>query len=838
MLRILNRLFDQDKEYIKRYESEAEIVLSYEEKMKSLTDEELQNKTNEFRKSLEDGKSLKDIKFEAFAVAREAAHRAVGLLPFKVQIMGALALSEGNIAEMKTGEGKTLTSVMPAYLFGLTKKGVHIITVNEYLVSRDAEDIGRIHKFLGLTVGISLREKSFDEKKEAYAADITYVTNSELGFDYLRDNMALYKEQRVIRNLNYALVDEVDSILIDEARTPLIISGQEKKTHDMYVQVDTIAKTLIEDEDFKVNLQDKIAHLKEVGIEKIERTLQINNLFDLENSHIAHAINQSLKANYCMEKDFDYVVKDEEVVIVDQFTGRTMEGRVFSDGLHQALEAKENVKTQKETKTLATITYQNFFRIYDILSGMTGTAKTEEEEIQKIYNMDVVVIPTNKEIIRKDRNDLIFTKKKSKYKHMISLIKERHEIGQPILIGTVAIETSEEISQLLSSVGIKHHILNAKHHLSEAEIIKSAGKKHSITIATNMAGRGTDIKISEEVKALETFTSELLAEEVNPSGLLVIGTERHESRRIDNQLRGRSGRQGDAGESIFYVSFEDDLARRYNSEKFINMIKKMSDSDDPISLTLLTKQIQKMQKKVESINFDVRQNVLKYDDVLREQRELMYGQRDQILFSDEAIKLVDSIIENFITIQVEKYTITKNKEELSELVTRNFTHENVELDFDGDLTQQLKDIAKKQIDDKLEEHGEIIINDFAKTVMIKIIDSGWVNHIDEMQILRESIGLRGYGQIDPLQEYQREGRAMFDALMFSIENDIVKFLLKGTIQGGTQREAVVEKLKTEHSQATAGHQQRHQTLVKEPKIGRNELCPCGSGKKYKNCHGN
>lgn len=837
MLKLLNKVFDQDKKYLKKYEEEAEQVIAFETKFKQLSDEELKEKTTYFRELLEAGKTLEDIKYEAFAVAREASFRAVGLFPFKVQIMGALALSEGNIAEMKTGEGKTLTAAMPSYLFGLTGKGVHVITVNEYLVTRDAKDIGRIHEFLGLTVGINVRENSFEEKKAAYQCDITYVTNSELGFDYLRDNMALYKEQRVIRNLHFALVDEVDLILIDEARTPLIISGQEKETHDMYTQVDTLVKTLKEGEDFKVNLQDKIAHLLHSGIEKIERRLNLDNLFDLKNSRLTHAINQALKANYCMEKDFDYVVKDGQVVIVDQFTGRTMEGRVFSDGLHQALEAKENVKTQKETKTLATITYQNFFRIYDVLSGMTGTAKTEEEEIQKIYNMDVVVIPTNRPTIRKDRDDLIFKRKKNKYQHMLALIKERHELGQPILIGTVAIETSEEISALLSNAKIKHHVLNAKHHLSEAEIVAAAGEKNSITIATNMAGRGTDIKISEEVKNIGTFESELLGEEIDASGLLVIGTERHESRRIDNQLRGRAGRQGDIGESIFYVSFEDDLARRYLPEKYINLLEKLGADDEAITAPLLTKQIQKMQKKVESINFDIRQNVLKYDDVLREQRELMYGQRNEILFSDKPLSLVKIIIENYISEQIEQYNFDGDKKRLQEVLDRNFTHEMVELDFEQDLQEQFAAVAKKEIEAKIQEHSEVIIDDFACTVMIKIIDSSWVNHIDEMQILRESIGIRGYGQIDPLQEYQREGRAMFDQVMNSIQKDIVKFLLKGTIQGGTQREAVVEKLRNEHSQATAGNQQKHQTIVKEDKVGRNDLCPCGSGKKFKNCHG-
>ncbi|MFV0287829.1 MAG: preprotein translocase subunit SecA [Mycoplasmatales bacterium] len=836
MLKILNKIFDQDKKYINKYESLADQVMNKEEEVAKLSDEQLQAKTAEFKERIKGGATLEELKVEVFAVVREASKRAVGLFPFKVQVMGAFALSEGNIAEMKTGEGKTLTAAMPTYLYALEEKGAHVVTVNEYLAERDSNDIGRIFNFLGLEVGLIKRELSFDEKKKAYQADITYVTNSELGFDYLRDNMALSKEQRVIRGLYYALVDEVDSILIDEARTPLIISGQEKKTHNMYAQVDTVVKTLEEEVDFKVNLQDKVAHLKPEGINKIEKSLSLKNLFNIENSQITHAINQSLKANYCMEKDVDYVVSDERVVIVDQFTGRTMEGRVFSDGLHQAIEAKEYVKTQKETKTLATITYQNFFRVYETLSGMTGTAKTEEEEIQKIYDMDVVVIPTNKPVIRKDRNDLIFRTNKAKYSHMISLIKERHDMGQPILIGTVAIETSEEISSLLNNLHIKHNVLNAKHHMQEANIIAQAGHKGAITIATNMAGRGTDIKIAEEVKELPIFKSKLLGEDIEPSGLLVVGTERHDSRRIDNQLRGRSGRQGDVGESIFYVSFEDTLARKYMSDGIRAALQKIS-TDEVISSRVLTNSIQKMQKKVESINFDSRQNVLKYDDVLREQRELVYGQRDKILFEDNGLELVNKVIENYLIEQEQQAIATGELQEVQDMVNRNMVITPVEINLEENILEQLKAIANAQLNKKIEEHGENVISEFAKAVMIKVIDTSWVNHIDDMQILRESIGLRGYGQTDPLQEYQKEGREMFDNLMLSIEREIVKIMLKGTIQGSSQREAVVSKMKAEHAQATAGNQEKHKTFVNDDKVGRNDPCPCGSGLKYKNCHG-
>ncbi len=837
MLKILNKIFDQDKKYLKEYSDIADAVIKLEEEYSKLSDKQLKDKTKGFIKELEEGKTVEDIKIEAFATVREASKRAVGLFPFRVQLIGAAALSDGNIAEMKTGEGKTLTAAMPSYLYALEKRGVHVITVNEYLAERDSKDIGRIHEFLGLTVGLIKREMNFEEKKAAYQADITYVTNSELGFDYLRDNMAFSKEQRVIRELHYGLVDEVDSILIDEARTPLIISGQEKKTHTLYHQVDTIVKTLKEDIDYTVNLKDKVAHIQPNGINKIEKALKIDNLFDLENSQATHAINQSLKANYCMEKDVDYVVSNDAVVIVDQFTGRTMEGRVFSDGLHQAIEAKENVRTQKETRTLATITYQNFFRIYDVLSGMTGTAKTEEEEIQKIYDMDVIVIPTNKPVIRKDRNDLIFKTNRVKYAHMLELIKERHKVGQPILIGTVAIETSEEISNLLKGAGIKHNILNAKHHMQEAQIIENAGEKNAITIATNMAGRGTDIKLSEEVRALEKYNSELLEEEIDPAGLLVIGTERHDSRRIDNQLRGRSGRQGDNGESVFYVSFEDSLSKRYLPDNFRKVLQNLGKDDEILVSSSITNQIQKLQKRVESINFDIRQNVLKYDDVLREQRELMYSQRDEIIFNENSLELAKDIIDSYVEEKIAPLQEADLRDEIESLVNRNIAKTEFKLTPKREPLWQVKNLIKKQIEDNVEEHGQELMDIFAKTVMIKIIDSGWVNHIDEMQILREGIGLRGYGQIDPLQEYQKEGRRMFDELMISIEEEIVKYMLKGTIRSNKEAENSMTNLKAEHSKATGGSNAKSKPIVKEHKLGRNDECYCGSGKKYKNCHG-
>lgn len=838
MLKILNNIFDQDKKYLKKYREEAKEVLILEDVISKLTDEELKNKTQEFKEKLKTGALLEEIKIEAFAVAREASFRVLKMKPFEVQVMGALALFDGNISEMKTGEGKTLTSVMPAYTYALEGRGVHIVTVNEYLATRDSQEMGQIHNFLDITVGLSLNSNGFNEKKEAYESDITYVTNSEVGFDYLRDNMALYESQRVIRELNYAIVDEIDSILIDEARTPLIISGQEKKVLEMYSQVNTVARSLKDDKDFKISLKDKVANLTNNGIDRVEQILGIENLFDLKNSNIAHALNQALKANYCMEKDVDYVVSEDKVVIVDQFTGRTMEGRVFSDGLHQALEAKEGVTTQKETKTLATITYQNYFRMYNKLSGMTGTAKTEEEEFQKIYDMDVVPIPTNQDIIRIDRNDLIFFDKKSKYNHMLELIKERNKIGQPMLIGTVAIETSEEISKLLTKNKITHIVLNAKNHFQEADIIKNAGNLGAVTIATNMAGRGTDIKISKEVKELEEFESEVFNSEViKPNGLLVIGTERHESRRIDNQLRGRSGRQGDAGESVFYVSYEDDLARRFLSETMAKRLTKINNDGEAISGRMWTKQIASLQKKVESINFDQRQNVLKYDDVLREQRELMYGQRDAILFSDSSIEIARELINNYVEATVNSYLISDETEELQDWVNRNIAIELFEINFDEDVLKQINTNIETNFTSKIEQHGEIIIDEFSKTVMIKIIDDAWVRHIDEMQTLRESIGLRGYGQINPLQEYQKEGREKFDVLMVSIEQDVVKALLKSRIQSESERLAILNKMEIDHDKATSGHANDKTTVVKGKKIGRNDICSCGSGLKYKNCCG-
>ncbi len=838
----IKQLFDIDKKYLKKYSALAQEVLSLEEEYRELSNNELQGKTQTFIERLENGESIDDIKVEAFATIREAAYRVTGMLAFEVQLIGGFSLLDSNIAEMKTGEGKTLTSTLPVYTLALKKQGVHVVTVNDYLAKRDSEEMGEIFSFLGLTTGLNYRELTVDGKKEAYNADITYTTNSELGFDYLRDNMVMTREARVQRGLCNAIVDEVDSILIDEARTPLIISGSEKKSHNMYRNVDALVKTFKEDQDFRVNVRDKAAILSDSGIEKVEHTFGLKNLYDVENSVIAHSVNQALRANAIMEKDVDYVVRDNKVVIVDQFTGRTMEGRVYSDGLHQAIEAKENVETQKETKTMATITYQNFFRLYDVLSGMTGTAKTEEEEFQKTYGMDVIQIPTNKPVIRRDNDDVIFVTKKAKMKYMTALIKERHELGQPILIGTVAIESSEEISEFLKENGIKHQVLNAKHHEQEAEIISNAGKKGAVTIATNMAGRGTDIKLDAEVKDLGTYKSEVTGREDSIGGLLIIGTERHESRRIDDQLRGRSGRQGDAGESFFFVSFEDDLLRRYMNKAAQQILGSIEATDQAVSLKLLTKQVASSQKNVESVNYDVRKNVLKYDDVMREQREVMYEQRDFVIDSENIVEDARKLILDYCTSLVKYYEERNEQEMLNEIVNANLVSESylhtegrISLDMDKDLTEQIKEIAMSEFDRKVLNHGEEVMHEFCKTVLIKVIDESWINHIDEMQILRESIGLRGYGQIDPLHEYQRDGRQMFSDMIDTVEAEAVKYILKGELQSRAQREAMMAKLRSQHDQAVVS---RKETVVnEEPKVGPNDLCPCGSGKKYKKCHG-
>ncbi len=829
----IRSLFDIDKQYLKRYDAIADQVLNLEEEFKNLSDEQLKGKTAEFKSRIQAGEDKENFKVEALATVREAATRALGMTPFKVQIMGALTLIDNNIAEMKTGEGKTLMSTLAVYFMALDERGVCVVTVNDYLARRDATEMGVLYNYLGLTVGYSDRELTKEEKRDAYHRDITYVTNNELGFDYLRDNMAFKYEDRVLGDLAYAVVDEVDSILIDEARTPLIISGQEKKVLEVYAQVDAVVKNLKEDEDYIIDLKDKLANLTNAGIDKIEKSLVRGNLFDLHNSQMLHAINQSLKANYCMHNEIDYVVRDGKVVIVDSFTGRLMEGRVFSDGLHQALEAKEHVETQKQTRTLATITFQNFFRLFDNLSGMTGTAKTEEEEFQKTYGLDVICIPTNVPVIRVDRDDTIFVKEKDKLDFMINLIKERHKVGQPILIGTVAIESSERIAEFLHKAGIKATVLNAKNNAEEALIVENAGQLGAITIATNMAGRGTDIKISEEVKALKPFTSEISEDEVNPAGLLIVGTERHESRRIDDQLRGRSGRQGDAGESAFFVSFEDDLMKRYISPMIKLVLDNGGFGDQAISDKRLTKAVQATQKRVESVNYESRKTVLKYDDVMREQRETVYAQRDYIMTAESIVGDVKEIIEDYISGILDYYETTKDIDILRSEIENTIT-KYIDFDLDGDIQAKLLAKVDEELNNKLEIMGQEDFDGFLKTVCLKIFDENWISHIDEMQVLRQSIGLRGYGQVDPLHEYQREGRRMFEEMLGTVERDMIKYILLSKINTNSDRAASMNKLAASHSHTVGGE---YKTVVNDEKIGRNDLCPCGSGKKYKDCHG-
>ena len=826
---ILNRLFDHEYKQLKKFQKLADQIEALDEETKKLTDTELRAKTEEFKNRLNNGETVDDLLVEAFAVAREACFRVIGEKPFYVQLLGACAIHFGNIAEMKTGEGKTLTAVLPAYLNALTGKGVHIITVNEYLAQRDTNWMGEIHRFLGLTVGVNLRDMSAKEKQEQYKCDIMYSTNSEIGFDYLRDNMVVNKEERVQRPLNFAIIDEVDSVLIDEARTPLIISGGKMTSANLYIDADRFAKTLKKEEDFIYDEKTKSVNLNEQGSEKAEKMFHVKNLYEVENATLVHYINQALRANYAMSKDVDYVVQDDEIVIVDQFTGRLMKGRAYSEGLHQAIEAKEGVTINQETKTLATITIQNLFRMYQKLAGMTGTAKTEEEEFRNIYNMYVICIPTNKEVIRIDAPDLVFATKAAKYKAIINFVKERYEAGQPVLIGTIAIETSELISDLLTKAKIPHETLNAKNHAREAEIISKIGQHKSVTIATNMAGRGTDIKLSDEIKAL--------------GGLCVVGTERHESRRIDNQLRGRSGRQGDPGTSQFFVSFEDDLMRRFGTEKIKNMLISMGiDDDQAIRSKALTRSIESAQKKVEGNNFDYRKSLLDYDNVLNEQREIIYARRNEIL-DEESIH--DTIIETFkntITNLVDSHIppencLTENDlSEIAEYVNTNFL-KGEQLNpkvLEGMKEQEVIDYISEQVIKNYEKKmiSSPLMNDFEKAISLRVIDTSWVDHMSAMEHLKEGVGLRGYGQSNPVQVYTMEGFEMFDNLLNKIDNDIALFLLKAEVRQN------VERKQTLKGTANDGKEKiKNQPKRVSHKIGRNDPCICGSGKKYKNCCG-
>lgn len=825
---IFTRLFDHEYKELKKFESLADKIVALDEEYQKLSDEELKNKTEEFKKRLANGETLEDILVEAFATAREAAYRVIGEKPFYVQIVGALAIHYGNIAEMKTGEGKTLTSVLPAYLNALDGKGVHIITVNEYLATRDAEWMGGIHRFLGLTVGVNTRELSPKEKQEAYACDILYSTNNEIGFDYLRDNMVIRKEDRVQRPLNFAIVDEVDSVLIDEARTPLIISGGQLVSANLYQDADSFVKSLKDDVDYLYDETTKSVTLTDEGSEKAEKAFRVKNLYEVENATLVHYINQALRANYSMKLDVDYVVQDGEVVIVDQFTGRLMKGRAYSDGLHQAIEAKEGVRINQETKTLATITFQNLFRMYKKLSGMTGTAKTEEEEFRDIYNMYVICIPTNKPVARIDAPDLVFATKNAKYKAIINEVKERYAKGQPVLIGTIAIETSELISTLLKKEKIPHEILNAKNHAREAEIISKIGQHKSVTIATNMAGRGTDIKLSDEIREL--------------GGLCVIGTERHESRRIDNQLRGRSGRQGDPGFTQFFVSMEDDLMIRFGSEKIKEMMTSFGFGDQAIQNKYFSKAITTAQKRVEGNNFDARKQLLQYDDVMNTQREIMYGRRNEILDSDSVHEQVLECMRNYVTDLVKSHTIDgilseQDKKEIASfanenLLDKDITENDISSLLDDDMIDFLYNKAKEEYEEKLSDVPVEVTSEFEKALSLQVIDNYWMEQINVMSHLREGIYLRSYGQEDPLRAYSTEGFDLFDQMLQKIDHDVTIFLLKAEIQKTVERKPVTRNVQTNDDKSDSVKKPK-----KSKKVGRNDPCPCGSGRKYKQCCG-
>lgn len=892
MLGLVEKIFGSYSEReVKRLEPIADKVLSYEDQMAKLTDAELRAKTDEFKNRLKNGETLDDILPEAFAVVREAAWRTLKMKHFRVQVIGGIVLHQGRIAEMKTGEGKTLVATLPAYLNALEGKGVHIVTVNDYLAKRDRDWMGKIYEFLGLSVGVILHDMDPEERKKAYAADITYGTNNEFGFDYLRDNMVIYKEDMVQRGLNYAIVDEVDSILIDEARTPLIISGIAEKSTDMYKLADRFVRTLRKDEDYVVDEKAKAVSLTEKGIVKAEKFFGIKNLADIENMEISHHINQALKAHAIMKRDIDYVVKDGQVIIVDEFTGRLMFGRRYSEGLHQAIEAKEGVKVERESKTLATITFQNYFRMYKKLAGMTGTAQTEEQEFRAIYGLDVVVIPTNKPMIRIDHPDVIYKTEEAKFKAVVEDIVEHHKKGQPVLVGTISIEKSEKLSAMLKKRGIPHQVLNAKYHEKEAEIIAQAGRKGAVTIATNMAGRGTDILLggnpefiakkkmleegyskeiineaagygpvsSEEVRKARERYFELLEEAkketekehdevVKLGGLYIIGTERHESRRIDNQLRGRAGRQGDPGESRFYISLEDDLMRLFGSERVKNMMDSLGiDDDQPIEHKILTKQIEQAQKKVEGINFDTRKHVLQYDDVMNKQREIIYVQRRKVLEGENLKESILEMVKSIIERNVEIYTAgSKYPEEwdikglLNHLYDMFLEKDSVVIDVDIDRLDKdvLADIiyeeAVRQYEKKEAEIGPEQMREIERIVLLRVVDTKWMDHIDEMDQLRQGIGLRAYGQVDPLIEYKKIAFDMFEDLIQSIQEDTVKFLYHIQINKDNmiQREQVAKPVST-----NVDAEEKKQPVVKGKKVGRNDPCPCGSGKKYKKCCG-
>ena len=834
MANILKTIIENDKGEIRRLEKMADKVFKYEDQMAALTDDQLKAKTVEFKERYQNGESLDSLLYEAFAVVREGAKRVLGLFPYKVQVMGGIVLHHGDVPEMRTGEGKTLTATMPVYLNALSGKGVHVVTVNEYLSERDATEMGELYSWLGLSVGINLAAKSPMEKKEAYECDITYSTNSEIGFDYLRDNMVVRAENMVQRPLNYALVDEVDSILIDEARTPLIVSGANAvETSQLYHMADRYVKSLDKD-DYIIDVQSKTIGLSDSGIDKAESYFKLENLYDIENVALTHFIDNALRANYIMLLDIDYVVSEEqEILIVDQFTGRTMEGRRYSDGLHQAIEAKEGVPIQDETKTSASITYQNLFRMYKKLSGMTGTGKTEEEEFREIYNIRVIPIPTNRPVQRIDHSDLLYASIEAKFKAVVEDVKARYQKGQPVLVGTVAVETSDYISKKLVAAGVPHEVLNAKNHYKEAQIIMNAGQRGAVTIATNMAGRGTDIKLGEGVREL--------------GGLCVIGTERHESRRIDNQLRGRSGRQGDPGESQFYLSLEDDLMKRFGSERLKGIFERLNMSEEAIESRMLTRQVEAAQKRVEGNNYDTRKQVLQYDDVMREQREIIYAQRYDVITADRDLAPeIQAMIKRTIERVVDGHARAKQDEKLEAIL--NFAKYNL-LPEDSISIEDLSGLSDKAIKEELFQRAlqvydsqvsklrdEEAVKEFQKVLILRVVDNKWTDHIDALDQLRNAVGLRGYAQNNPVVEYQAEGFRMFNDMIGSIEFDVTRLMMKAQIHE-QERPQAEHHISTTATRNIAAHQANMPENLDLSQIGRNELCPCGSGKKFKNCHG-
>ena len=883
---------------INKLRKRVEKINSLEDSISKLNDDELIAKTDEFKKRLSEGQTLDDILEEAFAVCREASKRVLGMRHFDVQLMGGMVLHQGRIAEMKTGEGKTLVATLPVYLNALEGKGVHVITVNDYLAKRDMEWMSKLYGFLGLSTGVIIHGLKDFERRQAYLADITYGTNNEFGFDYLRDNMVTYKENMVQRDLNYAIVDEVDSILIDEARTPLIISGQGDKSTVLYSQADTFIKTLNKDTDYAVDEKENASTLTDEGLEKAQKFFNVENLTDLDNMELYHNINQALRANTLMKKDVDYVVKDGEIVIVDEFTGRLMFGRRYSEGLHQAIEAKEGLEVQRESKTLATITFQNYFRMYNKISGMTGTAKTEEEEFRAIYKMDVVQIPTNRPIQRKDENDSVYKSEEGKFKAVIEEIKEHHKNGQPILVGTISIENSEKLSLMLKKQGISHEVLNAKNHKKEAEIVAQAGRLGQVTIATNMAGRGTDIILGgnpefmaekemlkleyepdiinqakgfahtkdEEIIEARKKYQEILAQKkeeikeeqqkvIDSGGLCIIGTERHESRRIDNQLRGRSGRQGDPGVSKFFISLEDDLMRLFGSEKMQLMIEKLGmDDDTPIEAGVLSKSIENAQKKVEGKNFGIRKHVLEYDDVMNKQREIIYTERRRVLegenIKEEIVDMIQKQIRKILDRAIGEHQASDewNFEDINHNISRllrldqllDFKAEN-DLDKE-DLYEKILEIAQNKYTEKENLIGENNMREIERMILLQVVDTKWMDHIDAMDQLKQGIGLRAIGQDNPVRAYQIEGFDMFDQMIDSIQEDTVAYVYGFEVKPQKEvqlvRKSVVDMDKLEEkSSSTDEENKKPKTLVKDNKVGRNEPCPCGSGKKYKNCCG-